>query len=439
MCLTLADKTNANTRTSFDGSVLVADGIDPSIDHSSSVFRGLSAPRGNSTVGFTSDVYGISEAWLRIPGAPEVYRAQVHPARRPATGDFKGNAWSIQAQNAAGAWSPVFAMGSASQANDLIDPATAEASVPQLMPLGRSNPQMFACAGERSQDNAVPTTWLLEVMAPNAAKGRQGGVTFIQDLLNGDDRFVRNAPGPLIGPANPPTPTVRGPGNPVRQGSVQCAMTQLEDDIATRQLHMLTVQGGRLYYSTASNFGPATTGDGGIINRFSSVSLWKDLSQELGVNFGNIVSATVIASRPTAISIFFVAESGGRYRLWHAVRFSSGSWRPAEDVLALSGDAPGGTVYSWQVAAGVCPTFGAADWTEQNSEILVVLRGGPNRTEVVMVRVVPTPRQWTPTAFGIYSPLRSLGTLLRSVDPSRNPVLQNVVVTVRPFRDNGTP
>ena len=68
------------------------------------------------------------------------------------------------------------------------------------------------------------------------------------------------------------------------------------------------------------------------------------------------------------MSVLFVAESGGRYRLWRAVRFSAGggSWRPAEDVMRLSGDWPAGHVDSWQVAAGMCPPLGATAWTEQN-------------------------------------------------------------------------
>jgi hypothetical protein len=54
--------------------------------------------------------------------------------------------------------------------------------------------------------------------------------------------------------------------------------------------------------------------------------------------------------------VFFVAESGGRYRLFHAVRFSAGggSWRPADDVLALNGGTLTGTTFPFSVAAGVC-------------------------------------------------------------------------------------
>jgi hypothetical protein len=417
----------------INGSVLVTERVDPNVDHGFTRFRGPFIPPGGLPLpaGFHANVFGISEAWLRNPAGPEVYLAQTHSAQRPSFGDFKGSAWGIRAQDARGMWSPVFAMGSANKGNEEDDPTAAGLTVPQLMPVGRSNPQMFACAGGRSEDDAVRTTWLIEAKAPNAALGTPGVVRFIQDVLNGDDRFEPDALRP-----SPPTPTIKGPGNPIRDGSVQCAMTQLEDDLATRELHLLAIHSGRLYHSMASNFGPDTTYGS---NRFNAVSPWGDVGQALGGGFGNIVSAALVASRPTAISVFFVAESGGRYRLWHAVRFSAGgTWRPADDVLALSGDAPGGSVYPWRVAAGVCPAFGATDWNAQNTELLVALWGGPNSSEVVVIRVVPTPRQWTASVNGIYSPLRSLGTLLQA-DPSRNPTVQNVVVVARPFRDGPLP
>jgi hypothetical protein len=424
-----------------DDLVLVAERTDTSVDHGFTAFRAISSPVGNPAIGFTQDVYGFGEAWLRSPAGPEVFRAQVTPARRRnATTGFDGSAWSIEAQDASGTWSPVFGAGSANR-EEIDDPAAGGLTVPQLMPVGLSNPEMFACAGERTEDHADSSTWLIEATAPDIAKKTSGTVMFIQDMLNGDDRFVPNAPGPLTGPSNPPTPKVSGPGNPIRSGFVQCAMLQTGDDVSTRELHMLAIDHGTLYHSMASNFGPVTSGSGSFtFNRFRTVTPWNNLGQALGGGFGNVISASIVASRPKAISVFFVAGSGGLYRLWHAVRFSTtGLWRPPDDVLRLSGDASAGTVYPWQVSANACPPLGATEWTTQNTELLIALWGtGPNPAEVVVIRVLSTPMDFRPTVTGIYSPLRSL-LLPNSDAAARNTKVANVVVSARPFRDNAVP
>jgi hypothetical protein len=219
-------------------------------------------------------------------------------------------------------------------------------------------------------------------------------------------------------------------------------MLQAGDDVSTRELHMVAIDHGTLYHSVASNFGRVTSGSGSFtFNRFRTVGPWNDVGQALGGSFGNVISASVVASRPGAISVFFVAGLGGVYRLWHAVRFSpKGSWRPADDVLRLSGDAPAGTVYPWQVSAGACPPLGATDWTTQNTELLIALwGGGPNPAEVAVIRVLSSPRQFTPTVTGIYSPFRSLLLPRSSDDAARNTTVSNVIVSARPFRDNATP
>lgn len=421
---------------------------DPTLDHGF-VRHGLFGPKGNATIGFTRDVYGISEAWLRNPFAPQVHRAQVTPAlprgsggpsTPPRVADFSGSAWSIQAQDAMGIWSPVFATGSANAGEQETDLAAAGLTVPQLMPVGLANPQMFACAGGRTDDDAERTTLLIESKAPNAATGTRGGATVIQDLLNGDDRYVPPDPRlvPLVGPNSPPpTPAVHGPGNPIRKGSVQCAMTQVDDNLATRELHMLAIDRGVLYHSVASDFGTATTGWGSTFSRFRSVSPWGDVGQVLGGGFGTIVSAAIVASRPSAVSVLFVAESGGRYRLWHAVRFSQGgSWRPADDVFRLSGDAPNGFSVPWQVAAGTCPAWGA---TASNSQELLVALWGRDNIELIVIRVLSTPQQWRPGVSGIYAPLRSLGYLGNSSVTDRSFTVPGIIVTTRPFRDDAVP
>lgn len=427
-----------NSNPTADG-VLVSERTDTSRDHGFTRFRGIAGPRGNSALGFTPDVYGYSEAWLRNPAAPEVHRAQVSPAlargaatpTSPRPEDFKGSAWSLQAQDARGAWSPVFATSQKRTEDRTADLAAAGREVPQLMPVGLATAQMFGCAGELTENERERTTWLVESIAPNAARSVRGGVTFIQDMLNGDDYFVRNAPGPLVGPANPPTPAVSGPGNPIRRGAVKCAMRQLEDNLATRELHMLAIDNGVLYHAMASNWGPVTSGSGSTFSRFRTVSPWGNVGQVLGGTFGTIVSAAIV-SHPNAVSVLFVAESGGRYRLWRAVRFSAGggSWRPAEDVMRLSGDWTAGHAESWQVAAGMCPPLGATAWTEQNTELVIALWGRED-FEVLVVRAPPT---------GIYSGLRSLGFLsTSSIAAARSFNVPSLIVTARPFPDNAVP
>jgi hypothetical protein len=417
----------------YEGEPSIAYRDDPSVSHGFRHF-GVAGPRGDPTC-CNGEVYGVSEAWIRTPAGPVVVRAQAHPARRPAFGDFKASAWSFRAQDATGTWSPAFGRGSANRGlNEDDDQEAGGKTVPRLMTVGNANPQMFACAGGRSEDNAVRTTVLDEVKPPTGAPPTGGSVRFIQDLLNGDDRFVPNAPGPIRGPATPPTPTITNrPGNPVTQGSVQCAMTQSEDDVTTRELHMLTIANGHLLHSVASNFSTATNGVGTTFERFNTVSPWADVSQALGVNFGTIVSAAIAASRPTAISVFFVAQgSDGRYRLFHTVRFSSGSWRPADDVFALNGATLNGTNYEFNVAAGMSPVLGQP----QDSELVYVIYD--LGTVIEVGRVVSTPRQWPGGVQGVYSPLGNISGLWSGrTDPANPWNIHNVVVSSRPFHEWG--
>lgn len=431
MCILLATTTMINPTSDV---TTVSERTDPTAFHGFRRLHAMSGPRGNSTVGFRPEVYGTDEAWLRNPFAPAVFRAQSHPARRPNSNDFAGSAWSITAQNASGVWSRVLTVGSANPGNDRDDPVAGGMTTPQLMPVGLANPQMFACAGERSEDDRVRTTQLIEVTPT--------GITPIQDLLSGDDRFVPNTPGPLRGPADPPTPTIRNlPGNPVRDGRVECAMTQLEDDVASRELHMLAISNGVLYHSMANNFGTATTGNGLTFNRFNTVSPWGDVGQALGGGFGNVVHATLV-SRPRSVSVFFVAQKNNVFRLWHAVRFSAGagSWRPADDVLALTGGNANGVVDPFRVAAGVCPMFGEeATGARPDETELVYVMYRPDRV-MTGGRIVSTTRQWSVGLPGNYSPLSDMTKLMSTTsDTTRNHTLEKLVITTRPFADNAVP
>ena len=397
------------------------------------LFTSLNGPHGNVPVAGNNNAYGISEAWFRRPGNATVVRAQSHGAPRRGATDSLASAWSIRAQDAAGNWGPVFAEGTANRGDEIDDSPTGALTVPQLMTVGTANPQMFACAGLRTQDNTGRSTWLIEIFPPNTASAVAGRFDGVQDVLYGDDRFLPNAPGPLRGPANPPSPRVAGPGDQARNGHAQCAMTQQDDDLTTRELHMVVVVQGRLYHSMASGFGPARDDNGLVVtNRFSAISPWAEVSPALGVNFGTIESATLTASRPRAISIIFEAvDAGGRHRLWHAARLSTGggSWRPADDVTAASGASLTGLVESWNVASGMCPSF---DGVPNAPDELVYLTW--NNTSMHVGRVVSTPRTWEPGITGIYSPLERIPRALTLPDdPTRQNVAQSVRLFGRPF------
>jgi hypothetical protein len=401
MCTILCDVHSTST-ISYNGQVFVSDRTDRNVDHGFTALRPMSGPLGNPSLTFTNptgvpDTYGISEAWLFWLGVPEVHRAQATPElRTTAQGeDFFGSSWNITAQDQSGIWSGVFATGTANSGHEGDTPQTGALTVPQLMPVGLATPQMFACAGGRTEDNVARTTILIESTAPSTARGTSGGVKYIQDLLNGDRWFVPNAPGPLVGPKDPPTPPVLGPGALTPWPSVQCGMAQLDDDLTTRELHMLTLYNGVLYHAMASNFGPVTDGGGSTYSRFRTVSGWGDVGQALGGRFG-IITGSAIVAHTRAISVFFVAQSPDdfRFRLFRAVRFSAGggSWGPVKEVLALSGDAPTGLDHDFTVAAGTCPEFGAATLNASTAETLIVLMGARSKLDVI--RVVAAPRFW---------------------------------------------
>src|SRR5206468_987956 len=109
-----------------------------------------------------------------------------------------------------GTWTPALGTFSANRFNELDTPTQGGQTAPQLMAVGVAVPQVFGCVGLRSEDGAVRSTWLAQFTAPNAAAGVTTDILFFQDLLSGDDRFVPNAQGILVGPATPPTPRITG-------------------------------------------------------------------------------------------------------------------------------------------------------------------------------------------------------------------------------------
>ena len=402
MCTILCEVSSTSV-ISWNGRVFVSDRTDPAVGHNFAAFRAMSRPLGNPDIGFTNptgvpDTYGISEAWMHWPGAPEVYRAQATPAFRTtvATPDVWGSAWNIRVQDQSGAWSDVLFRGTANRGDEGDAPEVGAITVPRFMPVGLANLEMFACAGSRTQDNAERTTWLIAVTAPNTARGTQGSIRYIQDLLSGDDRWLPpSGRPPLSGTAPPrrPTPPVSGPGNPIRTGSVMCGMTQLDDDVTTRELHMLAIDGGRLYHSMASNFGPFTDEWGFTPNRFRTVSPWETSGRHwAAASATSSARRSSLTRRRSASSSWPIpAADATVYGTPCDSLRAAGRGGPPGDVLALSGDAANGTVYPFHVSAGICPEFGAAVWNAQSTENPGCAIAGPDPLGVSVLRVTSTP------------------------------------------------
>jgi hypothetical protein len=398
-------------------------------------------------VGFTVDVYGFAEAWLHSVASPGAFRAQAHPAGRRLAGDFAASAWSINFQDNTGAWSPVLAVRSANKGEEVDTPEAGGLSTPQLMNVGVANPQVFACAGTRTDDDTGRTTALFELLPP-PRRGSAGNVDFIQDVVYGDDHFEPNPPSaPLsgIGPFSPPTPAIHNlPGAAPRDATVLCAMTQFEDDTATRELHMLKVENGTLYHAMASNWSDATASTGSAFKRFNTVSAWADVEPAVGGNFGTVTGAAMFA-RPRQVHVLLVEKTGNVFKAWHTVRFSSGggSWRVPDDVLALSHANPQGSALQLRPVIGECPLAGpeAAEALGTNKTEIQYLLYLPDKSAIFNGRIVTTAREWAPGFTSTYSPLSNLAGLLSgsSNDVERNTRIDRMVITTRPFSDNATP
>lgn len=432
-CTILCEVGN-QTVSRWNGRVFVSERIAASEPSNFAPFRALSVPLGNPAVPLNStgvpDTYAISEVWQRFPAAPVVWRAQATPATRHAsdgTTDSFSSSWTLDAQDATGAWTHI-GSGTPYRGDEPVAPELGALSVPQLMAVGVANPQAYACAGLKTEDGRGYTTRLIEAIAPNAARGTTAAAPRIQDVLYGDKYFKPLPSDPLAPnpPQTPPTPPVGGAGDSTKWGEItQCAMYQVADDLATRELHMILVANGHLYNSVASNWGTVNDGNGNPFSRFRTVTPWTDVEQQIGGNLGPVSSATIVA-QPNGVSYFFTAASGGgKYRIWHVLRRPDGTWRPAQEVLALSGDAPSGTVYAFNVSAGRCPMYNAGVWDEASTETVLALWGGPTQKEVLVIRMSTngsTFTHWSGVSLGAMS-----GPFF----------LRNVRVSARPFADNG--
>jgi hypothetical protein len=420
-----------------------ADTVMASVRNSTNVEYGFETfslprmPRGNPSPGAPNDIYGFAEAWMRTPLGPIVVRGQAHPGRRAAFNDFGGSAWTIAFQDNRATWSGSLGSSTISRGNETDRSEDGALLTPQLMPVGVANPQMFACAGARSMDEAVRTISLFEVFPPSASGG--GRVRLVQDLLNGDDRFARTTD--PLSPQAPPTPTIHNsPGSPPHDGFALCAMTQLDDDDATRELHMLMISDNRLFHAMANNWSDATSDSGGTFKRFNTVTQWAEVTSVLGGSFGKVVSAAMVG-RPRSINVLFMAQHGNLHKLWHTVRFSpSGAWRAADDVLALNFGNVNGVPEEFQIALGNCPVYGpeAIGAAPGQTELVYALYQ-PKLETSLLGRIVTAPIEWVPGVLtGIYSPLQTF-RVPRASNPARNIRLGRIVISERPFPDFATP
>jgi hypothetical protein len=184
----------------------------------------------------------------------------------------------------------------------------------------------------------------------------------------------------------------------------------------------------------------ATDGNGNPFKRFNTISQWGDVGQVLGGGFGNIVSATIVAATPQAVSVLFAVQNRGNtnFKLIHTLRFSNGSWRAPDDVLTLNGATAGGALSgmgaSFKVAAGMCPEWQPPAPT-QNQELVYVL--WTDDLHIYLGRHVSTARTWMSGLTGNYSPLFDISKLLPGTsDASRVETINAMSVSARPFRDD---
>ena len=347
-------------------------------------FRPIAGPFGNSSLGNTNldnlpSVYAISETWFRGIVFNEAVRADVEPAfRTDATGERvngetssgTGVRWDVFAQDFTGAWKGMFPnfRHSAYKSDEFAvgDQPTTIAQLPQWMHTGEASPQLFFCAGEITTDGAESTTSLFEYTPVGRNSRARPDIMEIQDVLNGDDRFVPDPPpDPPLGGRRvaPPVPGISAPTpGMIFNQIVQCAMTQNGDDVTSRRLHLVTINGSQLLHAMLSNFGPVTqlssTGSTSTFSRFRTISPWQEIRGRFpAISFGSLDHVAAVATgRDNILQIFFVAHGNdGRYRLWHTTRFDNDFFSTPVDVLSASGDSNTGTIYDMPITASFCP------------------------------------------------------------------------------------
>jgi hypothetical protein len=456
MCSILAE-VSSSAEFAWNGQVFVSDRNDDSPRgqgaYNFGAFRPMAGPLGNprvltvSTVTKIPDTYGVDEAWFRWLADPDarsfpmIYRSQSTPANRPTgaggIGDSFGGSWIIAEQDSDGAWRNTdVGHGSATQINDPVTPEMGMATVPHFMWVGLANPHLFACAGGRTtglnrvtgEPTGQPTTWLIEVIPAVTAFTPP---TAIQDVLYG-------ASGK--------------PGDPTGYGAVDCAMSQISDDVTSRQLHLFALKDGKLQYAKLSNFGSTTTSSGFTDNRFRTVSDWIDVGSLMGPGHENITSFAAVGL-PAGLRLFFVAKvpnTNNAVSLYET-RNVNGTWTLATDVFWAAGNTPGGGGVSLpdpsdtlKVSAALCPAFGAmgaSTWSELSAQTVVAIANNLRFQPAYVILALDKPQDWgigQPPS--IYSPwLRiAVGSMTQATGTSGFSV-RGLRVVRRPFADNALP
>jgi hypothetical protein len=449
MCVIHADAWALNA-ISRNNKVFMAPRNDANTQGNFGAFHMVAAPIGNPAVPIRNtdglpSVYALTETWFRGGQYNEAFRAQVVPIRRDPSDAGSGAAWYLSNQDFTGTWrssSRFFSLTDRSEYIPELD-QTNDDQLPQWMPVGDANRQMFACAGMRSEDTRVGTTWLTEATPTGSGSGPVG-VMPIQDVLNGDSRFAPPPPAPLSPPpTGPPTPSITGPyGGYITDGIVQCAMTQSGDDIASRSLHLVAVRGRQLLYATLSNFGPVTQslmgGSTRTFPRFRTVSPWYEI---LGLfptsDFGDLVHVVALSTGiDQLLQVFFVgktrnAQGTDIYRLWRTRRDGAGNWSTPVDVLQASGETANGTVYDMPISAAFCPLYGDVTGGSPQAEILLAWFE-PLTNSILALEYVRQAKVWVPgRSPSVYS---SLMRVEQTGIPQDFRVFR-VRVSSRPFTD----
>jgi hypothetical protein len=201
-------------------------------------------------------------------------------------------------------------------------------------------------------------------------------------------------------------------------------MTQVGDDLSTRQLNMFNIYHGHLYHSAASGWGTATDFRGQTFMRFATQTQWTDVNRAFPID-DPVVDVAAVGG-PSLMDVFIATRSGNTTNIMHtARRQADGVWRAPIDVLTVD------SAFPVRVAAGWCPKVGVTDGT---SEIMMVAY---DIARMRAVRVTRTSSETTYASAGDI-PIPTSDNLPSPPPFPRLFLVRHVTVGARPFPDNAT-